>query len=116
MSWNMTLPRKKILAFVIGCILGFGLLVYEPLLASMPAYAVRVIMFPASIGGLSISDAILHPICKDGPYICRGLGLDGGPLAWVELTGILGGMMIGYGLLFLLIYILYLKLKRGTKK
>lgn len=78
----------------------------------MPPLFFQIFGFPAKVG-LLISDIILWPICKlDTTNICRGLGLDGGPLAWIEWTGLFGGMIIGYGIIFLLIYLLYIKAKK----
>jgi len=96
---------KKVLTFIIGCAFGAALLLMPPLFP-------QILGFPAKVGFL-ISEIILWPICKlDTTGICRGLGLDGGPLAWIEWTGLFGGMIIGYGIIFLLIYLLYLKAKK----
>lgn len=107
----MTSKNKKFIAFIGGCLFGGGLLFFESILNSIPPFLVQIIGFPAK-AGLIISNIILWPICKfDTTNICRGLGLDGGPLEWIEWAGLFGGMIIGYGLIFLLIYILYLKIK-----
>ncbi|EKE06873.1 MAG: hypothetical protein ACD_18C00249G0008 [uncultured bacterium] len=110
----MQYKTSKLIPFFSGCLFAIFLiviaLVFEKHIDNKNL--LLVLAYPAKIG-VWISDIILWSICKfDTNDLCRGLGLDGGPLEWIEWTGIIGGLIVGYGLIFLLVYILYQKIKK----
>ncbi|MBT4153207.1 MAG: hypothetical protein HOE53_01000 [Candidatus Magasanikbacteria bacterium] len=105
-------PKK--IAFLIGAITG-AIIIYTEFfgISNVPSWLIDAIGFPIIIG-LLVSRIILWPVCAlSQTNICRGLGFDGGPLEWVEWTSIYLHTMVFYGLLFVGIYMVYLKIKKS---
>jgi len=98
-------------AFILGNLFGaislFSLEMFNAL--PQPLYALTFLFGRI---GFFLVEIILWPICKfNTDHLCRGLGLDGGPLVWVEWTGLFVSVMIGYGFVFLLVYMLFQKMR-----
>jgi len=113
--FNFFIKQTGNVFFFSGCI---GLILFwleDSFYSTLIFYKiVMFILFIPAIIGFAISNIVLFPICFVNPHnICRGLGLDGGPLEFIEWAGMFGGMFVGYGVYGLGLYLLYKKIRKS---
>jgi hypothetical protein len=102
--------KSSYIIFVLGNITGLVSLVSVEKFNTIPQPFKTVTFLLAQIGFILVK-IIQWPICLLNPNnICRGLGLDGGPLVWMEWTGLFISVIIGYGFLFVCVYMLFKKM------
>lgn len=114
---NMTLPKKRPLLFFLGAV--FGLLFFALVAREINGYDNYIPYFIESILGfylipaIVIVDVVLELLCRLlNSNQCVGLFFDGGPLEWAEFLGVYIISCLVYGLVFLGIGDLWLKLKQ----
>lgn len=78
----------------------------------LPDFMERFLFGPAAVSYITLSFLILGPYCKlTHGEKCIGLLFDGGPLEWLEYLFLFPGSILGWGLIFLILYRIYIRVK-----
>ncbi|MBU2566272.1 hypothetical protein KKG46_01790 [Patescibacteria group bacterium] len=103
---NKKITGQLLTAFIVGAIFG-QLLLYGLLhFVNQGDLWVTYLAYPAFI--VRYVDVPLLWLCNIfNSNLCIGMGLDGGPLEWVEWAVMYTSMSVTYGLLFVIIYKIY---------
>ena len=69
-----------------------------------------ILLYPAIVAFRNVNRPLQWLCDLFNSDLCRGLGLDGGPLVWVEWATLIIGSAMWIGVIFVIIHVFYRKL------